>query len=80
MMMLVPLLCLLMIVFETNAAALRGIRCKGTADATCENGSCVVTCGDGSEKTLACASNTIVNIKRGKNTVASCRSGIRHRT
>ena len=76
-MMLLPLFCFLIVLFETDAAALRGVRRKGTADATFENGSCVVTCGDVSEKTLICASNTILNCKRGKNIVTNSRRGIR---
>ena len=49
-----------MVVFETDAAALRRVCCPGTTDAACDNGSFVVTCGDGSQKTLACPANTIL--------------------
>ena len=37
MTMLMPLLCFLKFAFETDAAAQRGIRCEGTADATFNN-------------------------------------------
>ena len=55
MIALVPLVCLLIVVSDMDAAAIKSMSCPGTtASSNCINAECSMTCADGTKKELTC--------------------------
>ena len=74
MIALVPLVCLLIVVSDMDAAAIKSMSCPGTtASSNCINAECSMTCADGTKKELSCppGQTGITNID-GKTTVVTC--------
>ena len=71
MIALVPLICLLIVVSDMDAAAIKSMSCPGTtASSNCINAECSMTSADGTKKELSCppGQTGITNID-GKTTV-----------